>query len=78
MPLLPLAITYPENQFTGLDSVRKKVEAVADMAHTLGLQNVKTVRSRSEDYTGSFDILTARAVAFSDELFRNTYHLVKK
>ena len=35
IPLLPLAISNPHVQFTGLDSVRKKTEAVADMAKQL-------------------------------------------
>lgn len=78
IPLLPLAIEYPDVHFTGLDSVKKKTVAIADMATTLGLKNVAVVRSRAEDHKKQYDILTARAVAFSDALFNRTYHLVKK
>ena len=79
IPLLPLAITYPDVHFTGLDSVRKKIDAVADMAQKLGISNVETIWSRAEDYEyGQYDVMTARAVAFSDKLFKWTYTLVKK
>ena len=80
IPLLPLALVYPEISFTWLDSVRKKTEAVLDMAKQLWLKNVDVVWSRAEEYKPQekFDILTARAVAFSDKLFVWTYDLVKK
>ncbi len=78
IPLLPLAIAYPQVQFTGLDSVRKKTEAVMDMANSMELPNVQVVWSRAEEFKWQYDCLTARAVAFSDILFKRTYTLVKK
>lgn len=78
IPLLPLATIYPTAHFTWLDSVRKKTEAVTDMAQQLWLSNVSMVWSRAEEYTKEYDIMTARAMAFSDSLFKWTYHLVKK
>lgn len=80
IPLLPLAIIYPEIPFVWLDSVHKKLEAVLDMAKQLWLKNVDVIWSRAEEYIPEekFDILTARAVAFSDKLFAWTYDLVKK
>lgn len=78
VPLLPLATYYPHIQFTGLDSVRKKVAAVQEMADTLGLQNVKTVRARAEDHKQQYDILTARAMSSAENLFARCFHLVKK
>jgi 16S rRNA G527 N7-methylase RsmG len=32
---MPLAISYPNIQFTGIDSVKKKTVAVNEMLHTL-------------------------------------------
>ncbi len=67
-PTLPLAIVT-NSQFTCLDSVGKKMKAVADMAQQLGLKNVKTIHGRFEDfaqtrnYREQYDIVTARAVA---------------
>lgn len=78
IPLLPLAISYPDVHFTWLDSVKKKTVAIAEMAETLGLQNVDVVWSRAEDHKKQYDILTARAVAYLDELMVRSYHLVKK
>jgi 16S rRNA (guanine527-N7)-methyltransferase len=77
-PLLPLAISNPLVHFVWLDSVRKKTDVVATMASALWLQNISMVRSRAEDHHEVYDILTARAMAFSDKLFSWTYHLVKK
>ncbi len=79
IPLLPLACIYPQVQFTWLDSVRKKTEAVLDMAQKMNLKNVQVIWSRAEEFKWSqYDSLTARAVAFSDMLFKRTYGLVKK
>jgi 16S rRNA (guanine527-N7)-methyltransferase len=79
IPLLPLACAYPDVSFTGLDSVRKKTDAVADMAAQLELRNVHVIWARAEEYKNKqYDVMTARAVAFSDKLFKRTYTLVKK
>lgn len=71
-------MSYPDAHFTGLDSVRKKTVAIADMAHSLGLQNVDVVWSRAEEHKKQYDVLTARAMAYIDELMQRCYHLVKK
>lgn len=41
-PGLPLAIIAPEKRFTLLDATRKKVDAVAEFARKLALENVET------------------------------------
>ncbi|MBP6911105.1 class I SAM-dependent methyltransferase [Patescibacteria group bacterium] len=64
--------------FTGLDSVKKKTVAITEMADTLGLRNVEVVRSRAEQHRKQYDILTARAMAYIDDLLTRSYHLVKK
>jgi 16S rRNA (guanine527-N7)-methyltransferase len=67
-PTLPLAIATTAH-ITCLDSVGKKMKAVADMAQQLKLNNVKTMHGRFEDfahmrnYREQYDIVTARAVA---------------
>lgn len=68
IPLLPLAISNPDVHFTGLDSVKKKTVAVADMVDQLGISNVDVVWSRAEDHKVKYDILTARAMAYIDDL----------
>ncbi len=78
-PLLPLAMSLPELQFVGIDSVRKKTLAVNEMIQTLGIQNAEAVWTRIEEYQGErFDLLTARAVAYADKLLEWSHSLVKK
>lgn len=68
-PLLPLAILFPEHHFTGLDSVRKKMDAVARMVDSLNLSNVTLITGRAEEsgrdpaHRERYDVVTARAVA---------------
>lgn len=68
-PTLPLAIVNPDADITCLDSVGKKMKAVADMAEQLGLKNVTTLHGRFEDFAQDkkhrekYEVVTARAVA---------------
>lgn len=68
-PLLPLAIIYPGAQFTGLDSIGKKIAAVTRIATESGIKNMKGIADRAEvlghdkKYREQFDIVTSRAVA---------------
>ncbi len=79
-PLLPIAISNPELQCTGIDSTRKKIDAINEMATNLSLPNVKGIRTRAEDYKPQegFDYVTARAVSYIDKLLPQIHHLVKK
>lgn len=73
-PLLALAQEVDSKQwdsftkFTGIDARRKKVDAVNTMIAQLGLTNAKAIRSRIEDHHQTYDIVTARAVAYITEL----------
>lgn len=49
-PILPLAKLLPEIQFIGVESKRKKVDAVKLIAEELELNNVKLIHSRLEDF----------------------------
>ena len=64
-PGLPLAIAEPNRQFTLLDSNNKKIQFVQHVAGLLGLDNVKAVKGRGEDYAPGhrFDTVIARALA---------------
>lgn len=61
-PGIPLAILFPETQFTLIDSIAKKVECVKYAAQQLGLKNVKAFQKRAELIEGQFDFITGRAV----------------
>ncbi|HVW67213.1 MAG TPA: 16S rRNA (guanine(527)-N(7))-methyltransferase RsmG [Candidatus Peribacteraceae bacterium] len=68
-PLLPLAVALPEARFTGLDTIRKKVDAIARIAKELKLTNVETVAERAEvlgrntKHREQYDVVLSRAVA---------------
>lgn len=49
-PILPLAKLLPDVKFVGVESRRKKAEAVTLIAKELGLNNVTLVHSRLEDF----------------------------
>lgn len=78
-PLLPLAIKYPDVHFVGMDSVKKKLDAIQDMANQLDIQNIELLRKRAEECKDrQFDVITARAVAYVDKLLPWTKHLLKQ
>ena len=78
-PLMPLAISHPECNFVWIDSVRKKTIAVWEILERLGVKNVEMMRTRIEDIKNqTFDLVTARAVAYSDKLLNRATPLVKK
>ena len=78
-PLMPLAISLPECDFVWIDSVRKKTIAVWEILDELGVKNVEMMRTRIEEVKNqTFDLVTARAVAYSDKLLNRATPLVKK
>mmetsp|Transcript_14422 Transcript_14422/g.23936 ORF Transcript_14422/g.23936 Transcript_14422/m.23936 type:complete len:298 (-) Transcript_14422:748-1641(-) len=62
-PGLPMAIACPAASFTLLDSNTKKMKIVAEIAETLGLDNVNVVTCRAEEYDQKFDFIMGRAVS---------------
>ena len=64
-PGLPLALAYPEREFTLVDSVAKKIRFVVHAASVLGLRNVRVVQARVESMKVEvpFDTVVARAFA---------------
>ena len=72
-PGLPLAIAYPERQFTLIDATAKKLRFVAHAVETLGLTNVVTRHARTEAMRragAGFDTIVVRALAQLAELAR--------
>ena len=62
-PGIPLAILFPETEFTLCDSVGKKTTVAAAVAQSLGLENVHIVNARAETLPGKFHFVVSRAVA---------------
>lgn len=83
-PTLPLAIFRPDISITALDGTAKRIEYVRATAELLGLENVKAVAARAEEFSNkpdnreSFDIATARAVAALPVLAELCLPFVKK
>ncbi|MFN3917086.1 MAG: 16S rRNA (guanine(527)-N(7))-methyltransferase RsmG [Flavobacteriales bacterium] len=62
-PGIPLAIMYPDTQFTLVDSIGKKIQVVKAVAEALELKNVKAFHERAENLGGKYDLVISRAVA---------------
>lgn len=77
-PLLPIAINNPELQCTGIDSTRKKIDAINEMITNLKIPNAKAIWGRAEEHKEQYDYVTARAVGYIDKLLPRVNHLVKK
>ncbi len=61
-PGIPLAILFPDSEFTLLDSIGKKTRIVTAVADELKLGNVRTARKRAEEEDGKYDFIIGRAV----------------
>jgi 16S rRNA (guanine527-N7)-methyltransferase len=82
-PSLVLAIAYKNINVTAIDSINKKTAFVKNTAQKLDLNNLQvfTARARElncrEEWQGKYDIITARAVAESVKIFKETNRLLK-
>jgi 16S rRNA (guanine527-N7)-methyltransferase len=61
-PGIPLAIMFPDSEFTLLDSIEKKIKVVSAVSEELGLKNVKPTRKRVEEEKEKYDFIISRAV----------------
>ena len=61
-PGIPLAILFPNAQFTLVDSIGKKITVVKGVAESLGLKNVTAHHLRAEQLKEKFHFVVSRAV----------------
>ena len=73
-PGIPLAIMFPQCQFTLIDSIGKKIRVASEIAHAIGLTNVTCIQERVEQEKNTFDFVVSRAVMPLPDLVK----LVKK
>ena len=80
LPGIPLAILYPDRQFTLLDSNNKKTRFVVQSVSELELPNVDVVQSRVENHQveAPFDTIITRAYSAIGEMVEQTSHLLAK
>jgi 16S rRNA (guanine527-N7)-methyltransferase len=78
LPGIPLAIACPETNWTLLDKNGKKTRFLTQVIAELGLQNIKAVHSRCEDFQPSvcFDSILSRAFGSLALFVETTAHLL--
>ena len=69
-PGIPLAILFPEVQFTLIDSIGKKIKVVEGVAETIGLENLTALHGRAEKLKEKFHFIVSRAVTQMPEFLR--------
>lgn len=68
-PGIPLKIAFPHLNVVLLDSLNKRIKFLDTVIDNLGLENIKTIHGRAEDYAKQivyreqFDLCVSRAVA---------------
>ena len=66
-PGIPLAILFPDSNFTLIDSIGKKILVVQEVAGQLKLTNVRAQKNRVQEIKLHYDFVISRAVtAFPD------------
>ena len=71
-PGIPLAILFPNCQFTLVDSIGKKIKVVNEVASALHLKNVIGIHERAEKIPGQFDFIVSRAVTAMPDFLKWT------
>ncbi|WKY47744.1 16S rRNA (guanine(527)-N(7))-methyltransferase RsmG [Eubacteriaceae bacterium ES3] len=83
-PGIPLAIMMPESQFTLLDSTKKKLNVIDEIAQSLNINNITVVHGRAEElghdpiFRQQYDLVVSRAVANLNALSEYALPFVKK
>ena len=82
-PGIPMAIAYPNLQFTLIDSLNKRIKFLQEVVDALGLSNVSLIHARAEEagknkaFRESFDLVVSRAVANISTLSEYCLPLIK-
>ena len=61
-PSVPLAILFPEVEFTAVDSIAKKIRVVEGVKQGAGIENLHPINCRAEQLDERFDYVVSRAV----------------
>ena len=81
-PGIPLAVAFPDRQFTLIDGTQKKIRFVSEAIAALDIRNATAIAARAESVPAvderqpQFDLVVARAVATLAELVHNAGDLV--
>ncbi len=77
-PGIPLAIFFPETQFTLVDGTGKKIRVVGEIKTALQLTNIDAKHVRAEELKQPFDFVVSRAVTQLNQLITWSFRLLKK
>jgi 16S rRNA (guanine527-N7)-methyltransferase len=77
LPGIPLAILFPETQFTLIDGTRKKIMVVNAICEALDLSNAKGLHVRAEEHRNKYDFVVSRAVAQTEKLIGWSFPLIR-
>ncbi|MEL6559499.1 MAG: 16S rRNA (guanine(527)-N(7))-methyltransferase RsmG [Bacteroidota bacterium] len=61
-PGIPLAILFPDTNFTLVDSIGKKIRVVKEVSKAAGITNINAYHERAEKIDAKFDFIVSRAV----------------
>jgi 16S rRNA (guanine527-N7)-methyltransferase len=77
-PGVPLAVAFPDREFTLIDGTQKKIRFVSESLEQLDIRNARAVAARAETLAKDqqFDLVIARAVSSLGELVHNAGRLV--
>jgi 16S rRNA (guanine527-N7)-methyltransferase len=77
-PGIPLAVAFPQREFTLIDGTQKKIRFVAESIAALNIRNVHAIAARAETYSGekNFDVVVVRAIGLLAEVVHNTKGLL--
>lgn len=77
LPGIPLALVYPEQEWTLVESNRKKCQFLLQAVLSLGIKNIKLVQERAEALVPEtcFDAVVTRAFASLADMLTMTQHL---
>lgn len=77
LPGIPLAICFPDKEFTLLDSLGKRIRFLNQVKLQLGLKNVTPLQSRVEDHQPDpgYDVVLSRAFASLSDMIGWCAHL---
>ena len=76
LPGVVIALARPDLKVTLIEPLQRRTTFLEEVVEVLGLP-ITVLRGKSEAIKGSFDVVTARAVAPLTRLIPMTWHLVK-
>jgi len=78
-PCVPIAIEYPDINIIGIDSIKKKINAVENIKNKLKITNLNLICDRVENLNNiKCDIAVSRAVADIQKLVQLAFPLLNK